>query len=380
MVDHRYTYNLAEKDIDFTLNNDNREILAGEHLIPSSGAQPDPGNKADSDHALRIKLIAEMWELASNMRKHRIIDGKIDLNIPEPLIKLDENDKVKEIRYKDRLKSSILIEEFMLTANQAVAKFLTKKKARTLYRVHEEMEISKVERLNEFFKIYNVPCQLKNSDQKHVIKALDTVRNHPGGKGLERVFNMILLRSFMQAVYRPEPLGHWGLAFDDYCHFTSPIRRYPDLIVHRALEKIIYNEKEAYSPEEMNELGRHTSEQERKAMEAERDMYRLKVLQHIQKSGQTSFKGFITGFKADRVFLELRDFPAEGIVTANHLTNDQSLILPDSFSFYLKKLSRPAFLGEEWDLELERSDLEEIKLYFKPIWQTGKHKGMQPGS
>jgi ribonuclease R len=375
LVDHRYTYNNAERDLDLTINTGNSQgDISGSVRGRISDEEFTP------DHQHRIKLIADMWNIASNMRSHRIENGKIDLDIPEPVIKLDENDKVKEINFRNRLKSSVLIEEFMLTANQAVARFLTKKKARTLYRVHEEMEISKVERLNEFFKIYNVPCQLKNSEQKQVIKAMDTVNSHPAGKGLKRVFNMILLRSFMQAVYRPEPLGHWGLAFDDYCHFTSPIRRYPDLIVHRALEKIIYKEKEMYSPEEMTELGRHTSEMERKAMEAERDMQRLKVLQHIQKSGQTKFKAFITGFKPDRVFLELRDFPAEGIVTANHLTNDMALILPDSFSFYIKKLSRPAFLGEEWEVELERADLEEIKLYFKPIWPAGKHKGMQLGS
>ncbi len=356
LVNKRCTYNSAEADIDAG--------LAGN--IP-----------ADPDDAYRTETLVSMWNLALNMRNTRISQGKIDLDIPEPAVKLGADDKVREIHYRKRLKSSMLIEEFMLTANQAAAKFLNKKKARTLYRVHEEMEESKTERLNEFFKIYNVPAGLKNADQKNVIKAMDIVKKHPAGKGLERVFNMILLRSFMQAVYRPEPLGHWGLAFEDYCHFTSPIRRYPDLIVHRALQKIIYKEKEIYSPEEMTELGRHTSEMERKAMEAERDMYRLKVLQYIESTGQKRFKGFITGFKTDRVFLELRDYPAEGIVTANHLTNDNSLILPDSFSFYIKKLSRPAFLGEEWELELERADLEDIKLYFKPVWTSGRQKGMQ---
>ncbi len=344
-VDRRLTYEIAENLID----------------MDAAGTSNDPDSR----------ILGQMWELSSLLRRSRMLAGRIDLDIPEPKIKLGNKDDVEEIVYRDRLKSSMLIEELMLSANQSVAKFMSKKNARTLYRVHEPMEEAKVEKLNNFFNIYNIPFELKNSDPQNISKAIEKVRSL-GDENVQNIFNLILLRSFMQATYRGEPEGHWGLGFEDYCHFTSPIRRYPDLVVHRVLSAIINREKQPYNIEEIDALGEHTSEQERKAMEAERDMYRLKVIRYIEKSDRKNFRGFLTGFKTDRVFLELEGLPAEGVVTLNHLTKDHELILPDQFSVYVKKLSRPAFLGEEWDLELERVDIEEIRLYFKPTWSDSK--------
>ena len=344
-VTRRYTYEIAEEELDGKVD-----------------------EKVCTPEALSI--LQDMWRLAQVMRNTRIARGRIDLNLAEPKIKMDSSDRVVALEYRERLKSSMLIEEFMLTANQAVARFLNKKKAHVLYRVHEEMDETKLENLNAFFQIYNLPTVLKKVDAKSIQKALLDVRGADSTGDIERIFNLILLRSFMQAVYRGEPAGHWGLGFQDYCHFTSPIRRYPDLVVHRVLAAILAREKQPYTEDEIQELGIHTSEMERKAMEAERDMQRLKVIRYVEAAGQKTFRGFISGFRTDRVFMELLDFPAEGVVSLNHLTNDSELILPDRFSVYIKKLSRPAFLGEEWDLEIERIDPEEIRIYFKPLWEN----------
>lgn len=349
-VDKRLTYDIAEDFID-----------------NQSGLEQHEENSEVRSQL--FELLGHMWSLAKDLRVKRIARGKIDLDIPEPKIITDRDGKVQSIEYRKRLKSSILIEEFMLSANQAVAKFLKKKSARVLYRVHEPMDESKLENLNTFFQIYNVPLILKSTDQHEIIRALDTIGQMPDAKTIQNIFQLILLRSFMQASYRGEPLGHWGLGFTDYCHFTSPIRRYPDLVVHRVLHAILSSGKQPYSSEEIDDLGILTSEQERKAMEAERDMHRLKVIRSIESSGQKEFRGFITGFKTDRIFLELEDLPAEGVVTQNHITRENQLILPDRFSVYINRLSRPAFLGEKWDLELERIDIEEIRLYFKPVWK-----------
>lgn len=348
-VNQRLTYTQAEDYIDMSLN-------------------------SDRDPESVYKTLAHMWELASILRERRLKDGRIDLNLPEPKIIIGEDDTVKEFYYPpSRLKSSMLIEEFMLSANQAVARYLTKKNANVLYRVHEPMDETKIENLNNFFRIYNVAYDLFDTKAESIAGALKVVKTYNTEEhDLERIFNLTLLRTFMQADYRGEPKGHWGLAFKDYTHFTSPIRRYPDLVVHRVLGAILARDKQPYTEEEIDELGEHTSDRERKAMEAERDMYRLKVIRHIEQSGQKQFRGFLTGFKLDRVFLELEDFPAEGVVLKDHLTNAPELILPDRFSVFVKKLSRPAFLGEEWNLELERIDIEEIRLYFKPIWKGVK--------
>jgi ribonuclease R len=333
-VDRRLTYNIAERELD------------------------------EAERNGKITDLTEMWNLAQKQKSLRMKEGRIDLNLKETKIKVGDNNEISGIETADRLKSSMLIEEFMLSANTSVARFLRKKNAKVLYRVHDAMEEGKIETLNTFFKIYNISFEMKNTLPATLGKALNKVKENPV---VEKIFNMLLLRSFMQANYRGQPAGHWGLGFKDYCHFTSPIRRYPDLVVHRVLSSYIRKEKPAYTEEEIHSLGMLTSEQERKAMEAERDMTKLKVIRHIERTGQKEFRGFITGFRTDRVFLELEDFPIEAVVAASHLTNDAELILPDRFSAYIKKFSRPAFLGEEWKLIIDRIDYEDIRLYFKPV-------------
>lgn len=331
--DYRYTYAIAEEVLD--------------------GKRKDP-------------VLNELWELAQLQRKDRMKTGKIDLTIPEPKYVYGKDDSVKKIEFKERLKSSILIEECMLSANTATAAFLKKKNAVTLYRVHEPMEEEKLDALNRFLEIYNIPVTLKSTDGREIQSVLEQVSEK--GPLETRVFNLLLLRSFMQASYRPEPAGHWGLGFDDYCHFTSPIRRYPDLIVHRTLERLLDKKKSVYSEDEMEMLAVHTSEKERHAMDAERDMAKLKLVRYVEESNQREFTGFITGFRSDRVFVELDECPVEGVIEYSELTNERELDTSDRFSFYVKKLSRPAFLGERWKLKLDRIDLENIRLYFKPLW------------
>ena len=314
------------------------------------------------------KLVSDLWDLAQKQKRTRMERGRIDLDIPEATIRSNDKNEIEEITYRERLRSNMLIEECMLSANTAVAKFLREHRARALYRVHEPMDERKLENLNVFFQAYNIPFELKDSSYRSIGKATEMVRGHVGADGLERIFNLSLLRSFMQASYRADPLGHWGLGFSDYCHFTSPIRRYPDLVVHRALGAILERAKQPYSEDETDELAIHTSERERIAMEAERDISRLKVLRYIEQKKMKRFRGFITGFKFDRVFLELDNLPAEAIVQVQHLTDERELLMPDRFSAFIKKLGRPAVQGEEWNLELERIDPEEMRLYCRPVF------------
>ncbi|MCB1315751.1 MAG: VacB/RNase II family 3'-5' exoribonuclease, partial [Leptospiraceae bacterium] len=353
-VDKRLTYEIAESYLD----SDELRRAAG-NLDKLTNVAGEPA-----------RILGMLWHLAFIQKERRVKSGRIDLEIPEPKVKMDQQNRIQAIEYRKRLRSSVLIEECMLSANTAVAAFLRKKSANALYRVHEPMDPTKLDRLNGFFSMYNVPVTLKDSSYKSLRKAMEVVHGHVGGENLERIFHLILLRSFMQAAYNPDPLGHWGLGFNDYCHFTSPIRRYPDLIVHRALAHLVAGKgkKHPYSRDQVEQLGYHTSEQERKAMDAERDTFRLKVIRYIEEKKLKKFRGFITGMKHDRVFLELEDLPSEAVVEARYLTDDRELLIPDNFSAFIKKLGRPALLGEEWELELDRVDAEEFRIYCRPLW------------
>lgn len=313
------------------------------------------------------KHLSLIWEVAQIQKIIRLANGRIDLELSEPKFVFDQDNKVVEIKIRERLKSSMLIEECMLSANICVAEFLHKKKVPTLYRVHEPMDIDKLETLNSFFKIYDIKKSLQDVNNKEIQNVLNQIQKK--GEKEYKIFSFLLLRSFMQARYSPESLGHWGLGFKHYCHFTSPIRRYPDLVVHRVLNNVLSNKKkQIYTEEEVFELAIKTSEAERNAMDAERDMWKLKLIRYIENTNQRIFYGFITGVRPDAVYVELEECPIDGIVPASYLTNELELILPDPFSVYVKKLSRPAFLGERWKLELEKIDIENLKLYFKPLF------------
>lgn len=352
-VDQRLTYDIAEAFLDGELD---RPGLDGKK-IPKEVSS----------------MVQDLWKMAQAQRKRRMKAGRIDLNLPEAKVKINpKTDRIDSISYSDRLKSSMLIEECMLSANICVGAYLRQKKANTLYRVHEPMDPTKIANLNQFFESYNISVTIKDARHASITKAVQAVEKHVGGPRLQHIFQTLLLRSFMQATYSPEPGGHWGLGFEDYCHFTSPIRRYPDLIVHRALQSILEKKKHFYTPEEATALGTHTSEQERRAMEAERDTFRLKVMRYIQQEKMTTFTGFITGFKYDRVFLEIEGMPTEAIVEAHHLTNERELLLTDKFSAFVKNLGRPALLGEKWELELDRLDTEVMRIFCKPIFDTKK--------
>ncbi len=329
-VDRRYTYESAEEEI------------------------------IKNEEGSRICLLNR---LAEGQRKSRMEEGRVDLNLKEVYFSTAEDGSVKEVKIRERLKSHMLIEELMLSANQKTAEFIRRKKAPALFRIHEVMDEDKLETLNSFLKIYGFRNQISSVDYKEIRKVQKAVSGHES----ERVFNYILLRSFMQAFYGGGKGGHWGLGFTDYCHFTSPIRRYPDLVIHRVLEALIRDEELPYSKDEIVDLGFHTSEEERRAAEAERDMNRLKVCRYIDAAGVKEFTGIIIGIKPQNIFVELENIYGEAVVKHHHFTDETELHLMNEFSFLSKKYSRPFFLGERLKLELEKTDFEEMRIYARPI-------------
>lgn len=329
-VDQRYTYEMAEEEI----------------------LQNDPKN-----------WMVQLNQFAKALRKKRMDSGRVDLNLKESIMEIGKNFTPISIQTKERLQSHILIEEMMLSANTKVAEFLRKKKAPALNRIHEAMDSEKLEALNAFLKLNSMNIQIKNADYGNIKKVLEEIHDKP----IEKVFNYLLLRSFMQAYYGPEYLGHWGLGFQDYCHFTSPIRRYPDLIVHRVLHSVLLNESLPYTIDNLKSMGIHTSEEERKAADAERDIFKLKACRYLESTNKTKFIAHITGYKPTMVFVELDDPMMEASIPKSYFTNEFELVGRNPFTFYSKKYSKDFVIGQKLEVELEKIDYEDIKVYVKLI-------------
>ena len=266
-----------------------------------------------------------MEELALLLYKRRRARGNLDFDLPEAEIILDLQGLPENIVRAERNIAHRMIEEFMIAANEAVARHLTEKEFPTLYRVHEGPDQDALETLAPFLLSlgYRLPEKKETIAPLEIQRLLESAR----GKPEERVVNRVLLRSMKQAIYQPENIGHFGLASKCYTHFTSPIRRYPDLIVHRVLDRVMNDDKLKPNAREdllryLQQAGEHTSGRERHAMEAEREMVDLKKAQFMQNRIGEEFTGFINSLANFGFFVELDDYFIEGLVKLSSLTDD----------------------------------------------------------
>jgi ribonuclease R len=269
-----------------------------------------------------FELMEELARLIFEQRKAR---GNLDFDLPEAEIILDVQGMPENIVRAERNIAHRIIEEFMIAANEAVARQLTEKHLPLLYRVHEGPDREALEALAPFLLSLGYRLSLKQEriSPLEIQRLLESAR----GKPEERVLNRVLLRSMKQAVYRPENIGHFGLASACYTHFTSPIRRYPDLIVHRMLDRALRGDKLKPNEREdliryLQEAGKHTSERERHAMDAEREMVDLKKAQFMMNKLGEEFTGYITSLATFGFFVELDAYFVEGLVKLSSLTDD----------------------------------------------------------
>lgn len=270
----------------------------------------------------QFKLMEELALLIYAQRKTR---GNLDFDLPEAEIILDVRGAPENIVRAERNIAHRIIEEFMIAANEAVARHLTEKNLPLLYRVHAGPDRDALEALAPFLLSlgYRLPLKQERVPPLEFQKLLESAR----GKPEERVINRALLRSMKQAVYQPENIGHFGLASACYTHFTSPIRRYPDLIVHRMFDRALLGEKLKPNEREdllryLQEVGKHTSERERHAMDAEREMVDLKKAQFMMNKIGEEFPGYITTLANFGFFVELDDYFVEGLVKLSFLVDD----------------------------------------------------------
>jgi ribonuclease R len=282
-----------------------------------------------------------MKELALCLQAMRRKRGSIDFDLPEPEIILSLTGQTEGIIRAERNLAHQLIEEFMLAANEAVATYITGRAIPFLYRIHENPDPAKLINFQEF--VYGFGYEFPLVAERVNPADLQRLLVEAEGRPEERMINYTLLRCMKQARYAAENLGHFGLSSKCYCHFTSPIRRYPDLVVHRILRAALATgfdsaqptdrslsgaegkraEKQlAIATERLGEIAEHTSKRERVAMEAERDVVELKKVQFMQQHLGEEFNGFITGVTGFGFFVELEELFVEGLVHITTLDDD----------------------------------------------------------
>ena len=315
--------------------------------------------------------LSAMMDLSKQLTRKRFHEGGIDFETPEVTFDLDDSGFPVEIHRKERLDSHRLIEEFMLLANKTVAKHIKKisddqKLLPFVYRVHEKPDQDKMYKFFEF--LHAVGYEIKPT-RTITAKFFQQIINDIKGSKEELIIEEVALRSMMKAVYSSDNIGHFGLGFSDYTHFTSPIRRYLDLVVHRLLRMYAKGAKgqdSSYSINELNKICEQATKMERTALEAERESIRLKQNEYISRHIGDEFDGIISGVTSFGIFVELFDTLVEGLVHVKDLTG---YYIYDEKTYTLTNTdtNQTLRLGDSVRIEVFRVNLEAGKVDFKLV-------------
>ncbi|MCF7802736.1 MAG: ribonuclease R [Candidatus Marinimicrobia bacterium] len=321
----------------------------------------------DHEYADTIHL---MQMMSQALQREREDLGSIDFDIPEPIFSLDENGVPYEVRPSERLHAHRLIEEFMLRANRTVAQHIAGKNTGKnerwpfVYRVHENPPREDIEAFLTLLKnlgiTYHIEGKVEPEDYRHILEIVENLE-------FKDFIEKVALRSMTKAKYSPENLGHFGLAFDKYTHFTSPIRRYPDLVVHRLLKQYIEQGK----PQDPDSLEQyleetcvHSSERERNAMEAEREYAKIKSMEFLaQKVGET-FDGIISGITSFGAFVELTHYLVEGLVPMSRMDDDYYEYDKDNYRLVGRKTGKRYRLGDRVRVKVHDVSVDDREAVF----------------
>ncbi|MCR5404512.1 MAG: ribonuclease R [Butyrivibrio sp.] len=305
-----------------------------------------------------VPMFEEMAELSRILRQKRQGKGAIDFDFPESKIILDEEGNPVDIVPHERNTATKLIEDFMLAANETVAEHFFYMQSPFVYRIHEQPDPDKINSLRMFAGRLGYNIRTRRNEgvtPGEIQKLLESVK----GSKEEAVISRMTLRSMMQAKYSTECTGHFGLSFDYYCHFTSPIRRYPDLQIHRIIKDYLrerMNERKLSHYEEiLPEVAKHSSETERRAQEAERETDKLKKAQYMENHLGETFTGVVSGVTAWGLFVEL-DNSCEGLVRAVSMEDDFYIYDEENMRLVGERTGREFVLGQKVDVRVFGAD------------------------
>jgi ribonuclease R len=304
-----------------------------------------------------FEQMGELFRILNDARRRR---GSIDFDLNEAEVIMGEGGLVEAIIALQRNVAHRLIEEFMLLANETVATYLEANEAPALYRIHEEPDVLKVAKFEEFISGfgYSLAAPLTGLRPRHFQKLLEKIH----GKPEEKPIAFLMLRTMQKARYAPENLGHFGLASPSYTHFTSPIRRYPDLVVHRALRatrhKLLDEEAREDWNDELPEVARHTSEMERRADDAERELLQWKKVKFMADKVGDEFEGYVTGVAAFGLFIELIEHYVEGMVHVSTMADDYYRFIETAHMLRGENTLKTYRLGDKVKVQVIRVNMD----------------------
>ena len=304
-----------------------------------------------------FEQMGELFEILNARRRRR---GSIDFDLPEANVILGEDGRIENIVASERNVAHRLIEEFMLLANETVATHLVEQDMPALHRVHEAPDLKKVEDFETFISTlgYSLAATGHTVKPKHFQKLIDRMKGTPE----ERPIAALMLRTMQKARYDAASLGHFGLAAEHYTHFTSPIRRYPDLVVHRMLRESRHSTLARPRREELEddlpEVGRHTSEMERRADEAERELLQWKKVRFMADKVGEEYEGYITGVAPFGLFIELVEHYVEGLVHISSMADDYYRYVEQQHILRGENTRKVYRLGDTASVQVVRVDME----------------------
>jgi ribonuclease R len=350
-----------------------RKLLTGE-------AEPEIVEK----YAYLMEDFKRMEELAARLRSRRMKRGAIDFDFEESKILVDADGKPTDIVKRERSVAEMMIEEFMLAANETVAEHFAWLKVPFLYRVHEDPDSEKLMNFMEFVTTFGYAMRGGKGGAIHA-RSLQALLEDIKGSPEETVISKVMLRSMKQAKYDAQSLGHFGLAAEFYSHFTSPIRRYPDLVIHRVIREVLENggtlsdQRHDYLSSRMNDIAQQSSERERIAVDAERDTEALKKAQYMLDKVGEEFEGIISSVTGFGMFIEL-DNTVEGLIRLSDLTDDYYNHHEKQHALIGERTSKIYRLGDSIKVRVARVNMDDHTIDFelldmKPRKEGGYNRG-----